>query len=161
MVHQSNRFNNVNTNSTETENLPSEDGGNQAADQKEDAYNGIQDDLYHSLQVTPKQLKSWQESDPSLEKLREAAKNPQEGYTATFFFKQGLLYCRWIPKGRDRQETQQLVLPIQCHSIVLRIGHDVPAAGHMGANKTRSRILCCYYILAWDIPRYCSILQNV
>ena len=112
-----------------------------------DTHNGIQadeqDDLYTSLQVTPEQLQSWQESDVSLKKLREAARNPQEGYTATFFFKQKLLYRRWVPKGKDRPGVEQLVLPVQCRSIVLRVGHDVQAAGHMGINKTRSRILRC------------------
>ena len=44
-----------------------------------------QDDIYHSLQVTPEQMKAWQESDSSLKKLRAATKDPHEGYTATFF----------------------------------------------------------------------------
>ena len=121
---------------------------------------------YASLQVTPEQLKIWKESDPSLRKLREAANNPQEeGFTATFFFfKDGLLYRRWIPKGISKKSVhlrEQLVLPVQCRSTILRIGHDVPAAGHMGVNKTRSRVLRCYY---WpgvfqDIARYCKTCE--
>ena len=52
------------------------------------------------------------------------------------------------------------MLPVKCCSIVLRVGHDVPA-GHMGINKTRSRILRCYY---WpgvfqDIARYCKTCE--
>ena len=35
-----------------------------------------------------------------------AANNPQEGYTAIFFFKQGLLYRRWVPKRKERRNIQ-------------------------------------------------------
>ena len=157
VVNQPNK--NENISSTEAEDLPMEEADTRTDVQEEDAHNGIQDkqdDLYHSLQVTSEQMKAWQESDPSLEKLRAATKNPHEGYTATFFYKQGLLYRRWTPKEKDRRAIEQLVLPVQCRSIVLRIDHDVPAAGHMGINKTKSRILCCYYGLGFS-----KILLNI
>ena len=81
---------NANPSLIEAENVPTEEVADLASE--DDNALEIQDEnTYHSLQVTPEQLKSWQKSDPSLKKLREAANNPQEGYTAIFFFKQGLL----------------------------------------------------------------------
>ena len=96
-----------------------------------------------------------------MKKLREAATNPQEGYTVTFFFEQDLLYRRWVPKGKGRKVQEQLILSVQCRSIILRVGHDVPAAGHMGKNETRSRILRCYYWpgIFQDIARYCKTCE--
>ena len=40
---------------------------------------------------------------------------------------------------------EQLVLPLKCRSTVLKLSHDIPAASHLGINKTKDRVLQRYY----------------
>ena len=63
-----------------------------------------------------------------------------------FFKKEGLLYRRWTPPGRDEDEMsiEQLVLPQKCRETVLQFAHKVPLAGHMG-NTKMARILHRFY----------------
>ena len=100
------------------------------------------------LQATSQQLRDWQQTDPTLQKIRELASgDPVEERWggAAFFYRGGLVYRRWSPKGRDAPSWDQLVLPQECRQLVLRIAHDLPTAGHLGTNKTCGRILKCYY----------------
>ena len=64
-------------------------------------------DGINMLQLTPEQLKNWQESDPSLKKVFEAAKNPEGGYAATFFIRDGLQYRKWSPVKRSSSSTDR------------------------------------------------------
>lgn len=43
--------------------------------------------------------------------------------------------------GRDMQALKQLVLPIQCHRVVMELAHSIPIAGHLGKHKTMDRTL--------------------
>ena len=55
---------------------------------------------------------------------------------------------------------KQLVLSKQCHPAVLQVAHDVPTAGHLGINKTRSRILHRIYrqeICMWGVVNFVLI----
>ena len=103
------------------------------------------------LQATPLQLRDWQQTDPTLQKVRELALSQKwdlgQG-RATFFYRGGLIYRRWSPTLGENQDVlsfDQLVLPQQCRQLVLNIAHDVPMAGHLGINNTKGRILKCYY----------------
>ena len=59
------------------------------------------------------------------------------------FFKQGGLYFwRWVPSGyRTESEVEQLVVSKKCREAILHLAHEVPAAGHLGRDKTAQRIL--------------------
>jgi hypothetical protein len=103
------------------------------------------------LQATPLQLRDWQQTDPTLQKVRELASSSQrhvgQGKT-TFFYRGGLIYRRWSPtlgENQDVLSVNQLVLPQQCQQRVLNVAHNVPMAGHLGTNKTKARILKYYY----------------
>ena len=100
-----------------------------------------------ALQANPEQLRDWQQTDLTLQKIRELASASAEEKSggATFFYCGGLIYRRWSPKNRDTLSWDQLVLPQQCRQLVLNIAHDLPTAGHLGTNKTKGRILKCYY----------------
>ena len=114
--------------------------------------------------IKPEKMKSLQMCDPSLKEIRDkvvsAEKVQQE--TCCFYWKEGFLFRKWIPKkagDRDLVDSSvhQLVLPKACHPTVLRVGHDIPQAGHLGVEKTKARILKNYY---WpgvfkDIAEYC------
>ena len=119
------------------------------------------------LQASPSQLQQWQQEDPSLGKAREAAWDSQpEGASSRvyFFYRDGLLHRHWQPEGSqpgDVRSVEQLVLPRPCRGVVLRLGHDVPMAGHLGIRKTRSRIMHRYY---WpgifkDVAAYCRTCE--
>ena len=67
-----------------------------------------------------------------------------------FFRRDGLLFRRYIPPGCGQEEEEaraieQLVPPSQCREAVLCLAHSIPLAGHLGRNKTASRILQRFY----------------
>ena len=56
---------------------------------------------------------------------------------------------------------EQLVLPLKCRSTVLKLSHDIPAASHLGINKTKDRVLQRYY---WpgvfrDVANHCRTCE--
>ena len=117
------------------------------------------------LQTDPQQLRDWQQTDSTLQRIRELAASAASPQTdQNFFYKEGLIYRRWRPRAgsdRDVRARTQLVLPQQCRSLALRIAHDVPTAGHLGTNKTKGRILKCFY---WpgvfrDVSNYCKTCE--
>ena len=84
------------------------------------------------IQATAEQLKHWHES---LREVRRMATSEEMRVTnygrATFFYKEGILYRRWVPRklqNRDLKTCEQLVLPLRCRSVVMQIGHDTPMA---------------------------------
>ena len=114
------------------------------------------------LAANPAKLKDWQQRDPTLVKVRELAAGGQVGDNAraSFYYKEGLLHRQWHPQGTspgDVRSCEQLVLPRACRSLVLRLAHDIPMAGHLGVTKTKDRILQRYY---WpgifkEVAEYC------
>ena len=90
--------------------------------------------------VSTQELKRLQREDPTLEKIRDQVQKDQdEGRSGGFFWRADLLYRRWIPckgTGEEDSHIDQIVLPVQCRSTVLRLAHDVPASGHLGRRKT-------------------------
>ena len=93
-------------------------------------------------------LRPWQQSDPTLEKVRSlVTEGPVEGGYVYFYQQDGLLYRHWQPEGPAglAKGCEQLVLPKECQLVVLCLAHDVPMAGHLGITKTTDRILQHYY----------------
>lgn len=102
------------------------------------------------LQATPQQLREWQQVDPTLKTIRELADSWEQAEGEAKF-------CYQVASCTDSGLLMQLVLPQQCRPAVLQLAHDVPAVGHLGINKTRSRVLCRYY---WpgvfkDVANHC------
>ena len=121
-----------------------------------------------SLQATREEVKQWQERDPTLTKAcglaQQGKTEPTVGEGAHFYLQDGLLFRHWHPRGKqgsDVRACEQLVLPKECRSLVLRLAHDVPLAGHLGVAKTKGRVLQRYY---WpgvftDIAEYCRTCE--
>ena len=137
----------------------------QASDEQPDNTQGAIGDV---LQATHKELAEWQSTDPTLSKIRDLVSGGEQAKRrAHFLHRNGLLYRKWSPDGSSDHvgACEQLVLPKQCRLVALQIAHDVPAAGHMGINKTRSRILNRFY---WpgvfkdvaDHCRECEVCQR-
>ena len=110
----------------------------------------------HVLDISKEHLKELQDKDSSLYTVRQAASHPNSGGC---FYKDGLLYRRWCPAGRDPElmEVEQLVLPVECRQKVMLIAHSIPIAGHLGKAKTAHRILQRFYwpTLFKDVATFC------
>ena len=68
----------------------------------------------------------------------------------------GLLWRRWKSRGADGEELLQLVLPPTYRKKVLQIAHDLPLAGHLGKDKTLTRISRRFFwpTLSQDVASY-------
>jgi len=107
--------------------------------------------------VTWTELHRLQEEDETL----SGARNAVEGKTvnfANFFRRDGLLYRRWVPRGKeDMMAVDQIVLPKKCRNSALHVAHTVPTAGHLG-KKTANRILGRFNLptLYRDVADFCQ-----
>ena len=113
----------------------------------------------HALDVGKDELKKQQDTDETLAGVREAADGQPSTAGVGFFRKEGLVYRRWTPPGRDADlmTVEQLVLPRQYRGTVLELAHAVPMAGHLGKQKTAQRILQRFYwpTLFRDVAEFC------
>ncbi|XP_070206241.1 uncharacterized protein [Littorina saxatilis] len=110
-------------------------------------------------QTGPEGVAQMQSQDDTLEKVREYAQNGKQfgsGDGTIHFVKKKSLYYRAFsgPAG----SYSQLVVPKQLRQEVLRLAHDSPIAGHLGAKKTRERVWQTFYWpgLCADVRRYCA-----
>ncbi|MGH0136705.1 UNVERIFIED_CONTAM: hypothetical protein FKN15_062013 [Acipenser sinensis] len=107
-----------------------------------------------------------QKNDPSLvhawRQVRSIEGKDVDGAGALvyphFSIKGQLLYRVNLAAGTGQPVTQLLVPP-SCRLEVMRLAHDIPFAGHLGAEKTRERILARFYWvgLHTDVSKYGSI----
>ena len=113
----------------------------------------------HSLEIAADEMKTLQAAGATLNAVREAADGHSCSAGIGFFRRDGLLFCRWTPPGRDKQDmsVEQLVLPVQCRRMVLQVAHDIPMSGHLGKEKTVQRVLQRFYwpTLYHDVVEYC------
>ena len=97
----------------------------------------------HALDVSAEEMRTLQSTDTTLDAVREAAEGKHYSAGVGFFKRDGLLYRKWIPLGRNAQdmEVEQLVLPQQCRGTILTLAHSIPLSDHLGKDKTARRIL--------------------
>ena len=119
--------------------------------------------MIQMLDFSAEELREMQLKDETLSKIREVAEGTPNSARVGFFLRGGLLYRRWVPPGRREEDgVEQLVLPKQCREVVLRMGHEIPLAGHLGTEKTRQRILRRFYwpTLFRDVEQFCKSCIN-
>ena len=120
---------------------------------------GADNVVRHPLDMSPEELRRLQDSDPSLAKARKVADGqPSTAAGEGFFRKDGLLYRKWTPAGRDNDmSVDQILLPKSCRQHVLHLAHTIPLAGHLGRNKTAQRVMKRFYwpTLYRDVAEYC------
>jgi len=93
-----------------------------------------------------------QQEDPILKPLFDLVANPPEpelqNNKAHYALSNGVLVRYWrdlnVPHTANCV-TKQIVVPSCLRTSLLQLGHDIPAAGHLGQKKTRARILQHYY----------------
>ena len=88
------------------------------------------------------QLREDQRSDVTLEKVRsKASLNPPEKTDGYFFDKHILMHRKFSEDFHNElRHVDRVVVPESYRSEVLRVGHTIPLAGHMGSTKTFNRI---------------------
>ena len=93
-----------------------------------------------------------QKSDSQIQEWR--GKEKPERYME----QSGVLCRRWHPKnGRPSDKCNQIVLPPSYRAEVLHLAHDVPMAGHLGRERTLTRLRRRFWwpgIVA-DVTEYC------
>lgn len=80
-------------------------------EQREERYQRRQQELadsreetqYRELNISVEGMKTLQENDPTLKEVRRSVEAQESKYGVGFFKKDGLLYRRWIPKGREEK----------------------------------------------------------
>ena len=92
---------------------------------------------HHELDMTSKEMKNLQKADPSLQDVRRIAEKQESKAGVGFFLKDGLLYRRWISRGRKAEgsSVEQLVLPRKCRSAVMKLAHSILLAGHLSQEQ--------------------------
>ena len=107
-----------------------------------------------ALGVTPEDLHRMQEEDPTLAKARELCDKPAGKGKAAFTMKKNLLHRKFTKGGAS---YTQLVVPASLRGTVLKMGHDMPMAGHLASKRTLERIQHDFYWpgMAVEVRRYC------
>ena len=118
-----------------------------------------------TLELSAEELRKLQEGDDTLAVLRKVA----DGQSSTiagpgFFRRDGLLYRRWMPPGCNEEGmmVEQLVLPVRCRGVVIKLAHEIPLAGHLGKDKTAKRILQRFYwpTVHKDVTEFCRSCEQ-
>lgn len=101
---------------------------------------------FNIMQVTPHELRLQQGKDATLRTCSEKVGKPVTGKRSgisTFFVENGLLWRRY-ELSRDNVR-EQVVVPKQFRSRVLRQPHESGMGGHLGVNNTIGRVLQDFY----------------
>ena len=113
-------------------------------------HNRIRNEASDGSMVT--QLKVEQEKDPEI--LSWMKKEDQ----SRIIRRDGVICRVWKPRESPDITYEQIVLPRQYRSNVIRLAHDLPFSGHLGREKTVQRILRRFYwpSLFRDVKEYCQ-----
>ncbi|XP_044133676.1 uncharacterized protein LOC122926366, partial [Bufo gargarizans] len=113
---------------------------------------------------TPEDFGREATGDPSLRKYREKARRGQGGLEKEqFIWENGRLYRLTETRGNapGPKQKRQLVVPRKYRQDLLRIGHDVPLAGHLGIRKTGYRVTQNFFWpgVSDDVRAYCQTCE--
>ena len=114
-------------------------------------------------EVTADELRQGQQTDPTLERVRELANSGEtkigKGNSSShFFFKKSLIYRQFCsPRVDNGDIITQLVVPQPQRVLVMKLAHQSILGGHQGSKKTSDKVLSNFF---WpgvqsDIQRYC------
>ena len=131
-------------------------------DQTDDDRETVQD--AGNLPVSSRQLIADQESDQEVNQLAQFAVSEEEAgrQAQCFYLKSGVLMRKWRPRDAPADEewqvVHQIIVPRKYREEVLSLAHESPMAGHLGVNKTYSRILTHFYWphLRKDVSEFCK-----
>ena len=116
-----------------------------AVDENENNLSWLYNDV-HVGKISTAKLVELQTEDRTLDILfsRVTNESDSDNNEHVYVNDNGLLMRQWR-NGTDYDVIDQIVLSYCLRSEVLKIAHDVPAAGHLGMTKTKNRILRYFY----------------
>ena len=108
-----------------------------------------------NLNLAKEELKKLQEKDPLIQDYRKS--RPDQ-----MVEQDGLRYNLWVRKQQPGYTVEQLLLPKQYHQIMCKLAHSIPIAGHLGWDKTLSRVTRWFYwpTVYRDVAEYCRGIQS-
>lgn len=107
-----------------------------------EAINPVSENFQLLAKLDKSALKMEQANDESLKTCWEKSKRKQKG-AVSFIVKEGILYRTF--KNKKGRTFEQLVVPKKYRVALLGLVHSDSWAGHLGINKTKSRLLNDYY----------------
>ncbi|XP_062599575.1 uncharacterized protein LOC134261133 [Saccostrea cucullata] len=111
--------------------------------------------------ITPDEIKLEQQTDYSLQRIRQWASSGQvvDKRTATirWFMLNGFVYREYQTKTESGKSYKQLVVPKKFREIVMKLAHESIMSGHLAISRTSSRILSEFYWpgLQTDVKLFC------
>lgn len=111
--------------------------------------------------ITPEDIKTEQQTDDSLQKIRQWADSGQvvDQRTAKirWFVQNGFVYREYQAKTETSKTFTQLVVPKKFREIVTKLAHESIMSGHLATSRTTSRILSEFYWpgIQSDVKRFC------
>ena len=115
------------------------------------------------LDIIPTELRTQQQNDESLQKIRDYVSSGTVIRTAKdnvsrYIVQDGLIYREFSsPSVRQGKTFLQVVVPKGLRPTVMSVAHDCIFSGHMGVQRTLDRVLSNFY---WpgvhgDVVRFC------
>ena len=99
--------------------------------------------------VSPVILAKLQEGDETLKPLFALVGKKSESEAGSrYFLRDGVLMREWTHSRGSAFNpvgSTQVCVPQQYRAEILALGHSIPSSGHLGVNKTKSRILNSFY----------------
>ena len=114
-----------------------------------------------SFDISAKQLRSLQETDPTLEHAQLVADGKCSSVAGWEFVRRdGLLYRHYNKPGHNETPAaESLVLRMPLCQPVTELAHNTPVAGHLGWRKTTARILYWPGIYC-DVRDHCQACEQ-
>ena len=103
-------------------------------------------------------LSKMQADDDNLEAIRSRANAVEiDDIENGFFWDNGILKQKWT-SVKKRKSGTQVVLPSKLRQTVVKPAYDRILAGHLGLEKTKERIMTCFYWpgMFHEIQEYCA-----
>lgn len=124
-----------------------------------------------SFPVGQEALIAAQQEDPTIQPLLEEARDSTSSSSnARFYFQDGVLFRRWMPRHlpQDDEEwssTRQLVVPRQYRHTVIQLSHSHRLSAHYGARNTLNKLLKVFYWpqirkQVYDFVKSCHVCQK-
>ncbi|XP_074648994.1 uncharacterized protein LOC141904313 [Tubulanus polymorphus] len=110
-----------------------------------------------------------QSSDQSLTNIMNSAVDSKEQLldsSTGYFYQSGILMRKWrpptAPANNDWQTVYQIVIPVEYRSDILHFAHETPLGGHLGVNKTYSKILRHFFWpgLKSSVVKFCQTCHD-
>ena len=99
---------------------------------------------YGNLDLTQIQsssdFKGAQQADVGLQAVLNLVDTPPFPLGISYYYVQNALLMHHAAATKRLPEAEQLVIPMALRNKLLHLAHDIPAAGHLGFNKTKARL---------------------